>query len=113
MFKNDTLTVKREVYELNEGVVTYLEPQIIYEELPCHLSIVLNATSKTNAIPFLYSDFTLFIDYDSNLRIKENDILYVTTSKNQEYKLYAGEVKIYNFSIQIKCRQEKIIESEN
>lgn len=111
MFREDNLTVKREKYELNQGEAVYVEPEIVLENFPCHLSISLNNTVKIYNTPHILSDFTLFLDYDPNIELKENDILYVKTKQGQEYKLYAGEIKIYSLTVQIKCRQNKIIES--
>ena len=111
MFRGDKLTVKRENYTIVNGEVVYLEPVIIAMDVPCHLSISLNNSAKLNGAPYIASDFTLFLNSNLKVNVKENDILLITSDKFQEYKLYAGEVKIYNLTTQIKCRQEKIIES--
>lgn len=111
MFRKDRLTVKREIYEIKEGEALYKEPEVIIENVKCHLSVNLTNTIKKDGFPYLVSDFTLFLDYDPKISVKENDILLIQTSKGQNYKLYSGEVKIYNRTIQIKCRQEKVIES--
>ncbi len=111
MFKDDRLTVKREHYELIEGEAIYSNPVVVFEDIPCHLSVSLNNTTKINSAPFLESEYTLFLDYDPNININKNDILLVKTSKNEHYKLFAGDIKAYNHSIQIKCKQQKIIES--
>lgn len=111
MFRKDILTVKRENYETIKGLVTEQNETLIAKDIPCHLSISLNNTSKENKVPYLKSDFTLFLSPKINFEIKQNDILYVLTPKNRTYKLFAGEIKIYDFSIQIKCRQNKIIET--
>ncbi len=111
MFRRDRLTVKRAEYTVVGGEATYGNLTLIKENIPCHLSVNLNNTVKIQNAPYVLADFTLFLDYVPNLDIKENDILYVVTDRNQTYKLIAGEIKIYAFTIQIKCRQEKIIES--
>lgn len=111
MFKKDKLTIKRENYSLINGEAVYLEPIIIAQNVPCHLSVTINNTAKLNGAPYIAADFTLFINSNLKINVKENDILFITTEKFQEYKLYAGEIKIYNLTTQIKCRQEKIIES--
>ena len=111
MFREDKLTVKRDIYEKNEGEVIHLDPAIVYENIPCHLSLAANNTVKIQDAPHVYSEGTIFLDYKPNFDIRENDTLYVTTKNNQTYKLIAGEVKIYALSIQVRCRQEKIIES--
>ena len=111
MFRSDKLTVKRENYNIVEGEAIHLEPVLVAKDVPCHLSISLNNTCKINGAPYIAADFTIFLNSNLKINIKENDILFVTSDKYQEYKLYAGEVKIYNLTTQIKCRQEKIIES--
>lgn len=112
MFRKDRLTVKRKKYIKVNGETNYLEPEIIAENVPCHLSVSLNNTAFLNGTPYVYSNFMLFLNPDIDFFIKENDILYVKTSKKQEYKLIAGEIKIYDLTIQVKCKQEKIIESK-
>lgn len=111
MFRNDVLSVQREVYEVIEGEAVYKDKEIILENIPCHLSVSLNNPIDVHDIPSFKADFTLFLDYFPNLDIKTNDILLIKTSKNQEYKLFAGDIKIYSLSVQIKCRQEKVVES--
>ncbi len=111
MFKNDILTVKRENYEVINNLATK-KYETVYENIPCHLAINLNNTSYSQNVPLLNSEFTIYLNFDEKIQIKENDKLCVVTSKGEIYTLYAGGVKIYNFSIQIKCRQEKIIESD-
>lgn len=111
MFKNDLLTVKREIYEIQDNLAVK-NFETIYENIPCHLSVNLNNTSKFQNVSFLNSEFMIYLSFDENILIKENDQLKVKTSKNENYTLYAGAIKFYNFSIQIKCRQEKIIESD-
>ncbi len=112
MFRNDKVTIEREVYSLIQGEAVYGKPVCIASDVPCHLSVSLNNTDKILNVPYLISDFTLFLDSNPKFEIKENDILYVTTSKNQKYKLYAGDIKIYNLTVQVKCAQKKIIESD-
>ena len=113
MFRDDRLTVEREVCKLVEGEVIYDKPLCVAKDVPCHLSVSLNNTDKILNVPSLISDYTLFLNTNVNFEITENDILYITTSKNQRYKLFAGEVKIYNQTVQVKCRQKKIIESKH
>ena len=110
MFKNDLLTVKRENYETVDNLAVK-KFETVYENIPCHLSVNLNNTACNQNVPFLNSEFTIYLYFNEKIQIKENDKLYVTTSKGEAYELYAGAVKLYNFTIQIKCRQEKIIES--
>ena len=111
MFRDDLMTLKREIYHLQEGLALYDNEILIAKNVPCHLSTTLNNTVKRDNVPYLNADFTLFLNSDNDIEIKQNDILYITTSKNQTYRLYAGEVKKYNLSVQVKCRQEKIAET--
>lgn len=110
MFRKDKLTVKREEYRIIKGEAVFWGLKTLEEDIPCHLSVNLNNTVKINNAPFILSDFTLFLDFNPQIDIKENDLLFVTTDKSQDYKLYAGEVKFYGLTVQIKCRQEKITE---
>ncbi len=112
MYRMDKLTIKREIYTLDMGEAVYQEAITIAQDIPCHLSVNLNNTEKVNHIPVKRNSFVLFLNSNPRIDIQENDILLVETPKKQKYKLYAGEIKIYNFSIQIKCKQEKIIESK-
>lgn len=110
MFRSDRVTIKRDVYELVQGEVVHEDQLLVAEDVPCHLSVILNNTFDIKGAPCIVSDFTLFVN--SNVKnIKENDVLSIETKSGQTYKLYAGEIKIYNLTTQIKCRQEKIIES--
>ena len=111
MFRDDKVTITRENYTLIQGEAIYTEPEIVARNVPCHLSIGFNNTVKINNTPYLVSDFTLFLNPNQKFTVKENDTLTVTTSKNENFKLYAGQIKLYGLGIQIKCRQEKIIES--
>lgn len=111
MFRRDKLTVKREDKKLENNECVYAGEKTVHKDIPCHLSISLNNTSEINAAPYLISSFTLFLNYNPEILIKENDILYIETNKSQKYRLYAGEIKIYNLTTQIKCMQQKNIES--
>lgn len=111
MFRNDFLTIERETYKIKDGEAIYEDRILISKDIPCHLSVELNNLVDKYGTPSLRSDFTLFLDYFPNLDIKENDVLTIKTKRNQTYKLYAGEIKMYTLTVQIKCRQEKIIES--
>ena len=110
MFRKDRLTIKRKTYEIQKGEAFYLEDTIVAEDIPCHLSVSLNNAVSIKGVPTIVSSFTLFLD-PFDIDIQENDILHVT-SNGQTYKLYAGEIKFYDMSIQIKCMQNKIIESK-
>lgn len=110
MFRYDKLSVQRENYSLISGERVYLTPEIIAENIPCHLSVNLNNPTKINGAPYLISEFKLFLNSDLKINIKENDKLTVMTEQGQRYELYAGEIKIYNKTTQIKCKKEKIIE---
>lgn len=110
MFRYDKLAIQRENYSLISGEKVYLTPEVIAENIPCHLSVNLNNAIKINGAPYLIAEFKLFLNSNLEIDIKENDKLTVITEKGQIYELYAGEIKIYNQTTQIKCRQEKIIE---
>ncbi len=113
MIRRDKLTVERESFELVFGEKVYLPPKIMAKDVPCHLSVTLNNTCKLNGAPYNFADFTLFTDTRLKLDIKENDTLIIDTDKNQHYRLYAGEIKVYGITTQIKCRQEKVIEEND
>lgn len=108
MFRDDVLTVKREVYEIIEGGVTNKRIETIAENIPCHLSVNITPSAKSYGVPCVLSDFVLFVS--SEIDIKTNDILIVISKKVQRYELFAGDIKIYGLTTQIKCTQEKIIE---
>ena len=110
MFKNDLLSVQRENYTVQNNLAV-TEYETIYENIPCHLSVNLNNVAVIQNAPFINSKFTIYLNFDEKIQIKENDKRTVTTSKGENYTLYAGAMKIYNITIQIKCRQEKILES--
>jgi len=108
MFRDDKLTVKREVYEVVEGSIENERIETVEDNVPCHLSVNLTTVVDSFNVPYLLSDFTLFVN--GGLNIKPNDILIVATKQGQIYELFAGEIKMYGVTTQIKCRQEKIIE---
>ncbi len=109
--RKDKLTATRETYQCVSGEVHYLEPIIVAQNIPCHLSSGLENVVYLDKTPYIISNYTLFLDYDQNIQIKENDTLYVQTQRGENYKLRAGEIKKYNLTIQIKCTQKKILES--
>lgn len=111
MFRHDKLIVTRENYSLVSGEKVYNTPEIIGYDIPCHLSVNLNNTSQINGAPHVISDFKLFLDASLDIDIKENDKLIVQSADNKIYELYAGEIKTYNLTTQVRCRQEKIVES--
>lgn len=111
MFRNDFLTVKRENYTVVDNLATK-SYETIYENIPCHLSVNLNNTANIQNTPYINAEFTIYLNADEKIQIKENDKLFVVTPQNRTYELIAGETKTYNLTTQIKCRQEKIIESD-
>lgn len=110
MFRYDYLTIKRDEYALFRGEAIHSE-KTIAKGIPCHLSLSLNEVINELNTPQIKSSHVLFLDYDPSLDIKENDKLIVETSKGKTYILYAGEVLFYNLSIQVRCRQERVLES--
>ena len=110
MLRKDRLAIYRKNHTVEEGEVIYSDKTLIAENIPCHLSVNVNNASDINGAPYVLSDFKLFFNSNLNIDIRENDFLIITTKHNQEYSLRAGEIKIYDSTTQVRCRQEKIIE---
>lgn len=109
MFRNDRATVKRPKKTKLNGEIIYLSPEIIAENIPCHLSVkALSPINQSDSTATVLYDFVLFYDTALNVTINPNDIITVTTAQGQEYELRAGESKKYPLTVQTHCEKNKV-----
>lgn len=109
MFRNDICIIKRPTKTVAEGEIIWKEPETVYENIPCHLSVkTLSPINQTQSTATVLLDYTLFIDIKENVTINKNDIIEVTTGKGQTFVLRAGESHKYPLTIQTHCEDTKI-----
>lgn len=110
MFRLDRCAIKRPTKIKINGEVIYTEPETIYSNIPCHLSVKsLSATNQSDSTATVLLDYVLFIDADSGVTINKNDIIEVTTGTGEQvYNLRAGESKKYLMTIQTHCEINKV-----
>lgn len=101
MFRSDKCTIKRPQKVVIEGETIWGEPENVYENIPCHLSVKnLSPINPTQSTASVLLDYTLFIDLKQNVTINKNDIVEVITGRGQTYSLRAGESHKYPLTIQ-------------
>ena len=101
MFRNDLATIKRPTKTKIKNQTVYNEPMVIYENIPCHLSIKsLSAVNQSQSTATVAYSFELFVDTSLNIIIEPNDIVEIVTSQGEEYKLKAGQSHKYNLTTQ-------------
>lgn len=110
MFRLDRCTIKRPKKTKLNGEVIYTEPETIYSDIPCHLSVKsLSAVNQSDSTGTVLLDYVLFIDSDTGVTINKNDIIEVTTGTGEQvYNLRAGESKKYPMTTQTHCEIDKV-----
>lgn len=110
MFRLDRCTIKRPKKTKVNGEVIYTEPETIYSNIPCHLSVKsLSAVNQSDSTGTVLLDYVLFIDTNLGVTINKNDIIEVITGTGEQvYKLRAGESKKYPLTTQTHCEIEKV-----
>ena len=108
MFRDDICRVLRPKKEKINGEVIYLDPEVVYEFVPCHLSrgalAPAEQSQSTATVDYKYTLFT-----DNKYIIRPNDIIEVTTLQQQYFKLRAGQTKRYRLTAQTNCEVLKIV----
>ena len=109
MFRNDRCTIKRPTKTNINGEVIYLPETVIYENVPCHLSVkALSPVNQSQSTATVMLDYVLFIDTKLGITINKNDIVEVTTAQGDSYKLRAGESHKYPLTTQTHCETDKV-----
>ena len=110
MFRLDRCTIKRPKKTKVNGEVIYTEPEMIYSDIPCHLSVKsLSAVNQSDSTGTVLLDYVLFIDTNLGVTINKNDIIEVITGTGEQvYKLRAGESKKYPLTTQTHCEIDKV-----
>ena len=110
MFRLDRCTIKRPTKTKVNGEVIYTEPETIYSDIPCHLSVKsLSAVNQSDSTAKVLLDYVLFIDTNLGVTINKNDIIEVVTGMGEQvYKLRAGESKKYPLTTQTHCEIDKV-----
>lgn len=110
MFRLDRCTIKRPKKTKVNGEVIYTEPETIYSDIPCHLSVKsLSAVNQSDSTGTVLLDYVLFIDTNLGVTINKNDIIEVITGTGEQvYKLRAGESKKYPLTTQTHCEIDKV-----
>ena len=110
MFRNDIFTLKRPKKEIVEGEIIWLDPELIAENIPCHLSVkTISPLNQSQSTATVLYDYVLFYDTALNLTINANDIIEVTTAQGQSYKLRAGESHKYPITTQTHCEVDSVV----
>lgn len=110
MFRLDRCTIKRPKKTKVNGEVIYTEPETIYSDIPCHLSVKsLSAVNQSDSTGTVLLDYVLFIDTNLGVTINKNDIIEVITGTGEQvYNLKAGESKKYPMTTQTHCEIDKV-----
>lgn len=110
MFRLDRCTIKRPNKTKINGEVIYTEPETIYSDIPCHLSVKsLSAVNQSDSTATVLLDYVLFIDTSTGVTINKNDIIEVITGTGEQvYNLRAGESKKYPMTTQTHCEIDKV-----
>ena len=110
MFRNDLATIKRPTKIKIKNQTVYNEPMVIYENIPCHLSIqALSAVNQSQSTAVVTHSFKLFVDTSLNITIEPNDIVEITTSYGEKYELRAGQSHKYNLTTQTTLEETDIV----
>ncbi|MBS4760954.1 MAG: hypothetical protein KHX03_09685 [Clostridium sp.] len=109
MFRDDVCTIKRPAKTVVEGETIWGEPEAVYENIPCHLSVKsLSRVEQSSSTATVLLDYTLFIDLKTGVTINKNDIVEVTTGRGEKYFLRAGESHKYPLTIQTHCEDTSV-----
>lgn len=110
MFRNDVCTIKRPKREVIQNETIWGTPEIIAENVPCHLSVkAISPVNQSQSTATVLLDYVLFIDTVTGITLKTNDIINVTTAQGQQYELRAGESHKYRLTTQTHCEVEKVV----
>lgn len=110
MFRNDKFTLYRPKKEIVEGEQIWLDPELIAENIPCHLSVkAISPLNQSQSTATVLYDYVLFYDTALNLTINANDIIEVTTAQGQSYRLRAGESHKYPITTQTHCEDDSVV----
>ena len=108
MFRQQRCTIKRPSKTKVNGEIIYEEPEIIYADIPCHLSVkALSPVSQSDSTATVLLDYVLFIDRTQGVTIKKNDIIEVMQD-GDTIELRAGESQKYPMTIQTHCEKNKV-----
>lgn len=108
MFRDDRCTIKRPLSEKVKGEVIYGTPEMIYENIPCHLSVkALSPVNQSQSTAKVLLDYVLFIDTKLGITINKNDIVEVLTAHGDKFELRAGESHKYKLTTQTHCEKNK------
>lgn len=110
MFRNDKCTIKRPTKTKINGEVIYLPETVIYENVPCHLSVkALSPVNQSQSTATVLLDYVLFIDTKLGITINKNDVIVVTQGVSGEIiELRAGESHKYPLTTQTHCETDKV-----
>ena len=110
MFKDAKCTIKRPAKTVVEGEVIWGEPEVVYKDAPCHLSVrAANPVEQSVSTASVKYVFKLFTDTDAGFDIRPNDVVEVTTAQGQAFSLKAGESIRYKVTTQTVCEDVKIV----
>ena len=109
MFRNDKCVIKRKEKTKVNGEVIYGDEVVIYENVPCHLSVkALSPINQSDSTAKVLLDYVLFINTNLGVTINKNDIVEVVTKFGDSYRLRAGESHKYPFTTQTHCEVNKV-----
>lgn len=110
MFRNDRCIIKRPTKTNINGEVIYLPDTVIYDNIPCHLSVKsLSPVNQSDSTAKVLLDYVLFIDTKENVTIEKNDVIVVTQGvSGKTITLRAGESQKYPLTIQTHCEIDKV-----
>lgn len=109
MFRDDRCTILRPATTKVKGEIIYGEPEIIAENIPCHLSVQsLSPINQSQSTATVLLDYVLFLDTKLGITINKNDIVKVTTGRGDYYELRAGESHKYPLTVQTHCEFNKV-----
>jgi hypothetical protein len=109
MFRDARCRIKRPTKTKVNGEVIYLPETVIYENVPCHLSVkALSPVNQSDSTATVLLDYVLFIDTKLGITINKNDIVEVTTAQGDSYSLRAGESHKYPLTTQTHCETDKV-----
>lgn len=110
MFRDDVCTIKRPKKIKVNGETVWGEPELIAENVACHLSVkAISPVNQSQSTATVLLDYTLFIDTALGITLKSNDIVNVITAQGQQYELRAGESHKYRLTTQTHCEVLKVV----
>lgn len=110
VFRDSICIIKRPAKTVVEGETIWTEPEVVYADVPCHLSVKsVNPVEQSESTADIKYSFKLFTDASAGVDIKANDIVEVTTAQGQVFSLKAGESIRYKMTTQTSCEDVKIV----